>query len=311
MDAMQIVMELGTPAGRADPYPRYAALHELGEAVRLGPGAVVVVGYDANNAVLRDPCFTASDGTTLDQTFPGWRSQPVFVQGADWLLNINGARHARIRRLIARAFTARRVAGLEPAITTMADELLAGMADRGADGSAVEFMHDFAYLLPVTVICELLGIPEADREGFRPVARDLAGVFEFDDPARLPAINAAAVELLAYFTGLTAQRRAMTSSATCSLSVMPTTGGSQTPSCCTTSPCCSSPGSRPQRTCWVTACTWSSSSQRSGSLSGRERCRSRHSSRRYSDTTRPSSSRPASGTTPRWAASRSSAAITS
>ena len=42
------------------------------------------------------------------------------------------------------------------------------MADRGAGGSPVEFMHDFAYLLPVTVICELIGIPEADREGFRP-----------------------------------------------------------------------------------------------------------------------------------------------
>ncbi len=208
MDAIQIVTELSTPAGHADPYPRYAALHELGEAVRLGPGAVVVAGYDAINAVLRDPGFKTSDETTLDQAFPGWRSQPVFVQGADWLLNIDGAKHARIRSLIARAFTARRVAGLEPAITTMADDLLAAMADRGADGSAVEFMHDFAYLLPVTVICELLGIPEADREGFRPVARDLAGVFEFDDPARLPAINAAAVELLAYFTGLTARRRA-------------------------------------------------------------------------------------------------------
>jgi cytochrome P450 len=208
MDAIQIVTELSTPAGRADPYPRYAALHELGEAVRLGPGAAVVVGYDATSAVLRDSGFKASDEATLDQTFPGWRSQPVLVQAADWLLNINGAQHARIRSLIARAFTARRVAGLEPAITTMADDLLAAMADRGADGSPVEFMHDFAYLLPVTVICELLGIPEADREGFRPVARDLARVFEFDDPASLPDINAAAVELLAYFTGLTAQRRA-------------------------------------------------------------------------------------------------------
>ena len=208
MDAMQIVMELGTPAGRADPYPRYAALHELGEAVRLGPGAVVIVGYDANNAVLRDPDFKTSDETSFDQTFPGWRSQPVLVQGADWLLNINGTKHARIRSLIARAFTARRVAGLEPAITVITDELLAGMADRGEDGSVVEFMHDFAYLLPVTVICELLGIPEADREGFRPVARDLAGIFEFNDPGSLPAINAAAVELLAYFTGLTARRRA-------------------------------------------------------------------------------------------------------
>src|SRR5713226_1925214 len=63
---------------------------------------------------------------------------------------------------------------MRPAIETMADKLLDAMADAGADGSAVEFMHDFAYLLPVTVICELIGIPETDREAFRPVARDLA-----------------------------------------------------------------------------------------------------------------------------------------
>jgi cytochrome P450 len=54
-------------------------------------------------------------------------------------------------------------------------------------------MQDFAYLLPVKVICELIGIPEADREGFRPLARDVAGVFELHDLMALPAINAAAV----------------------------------------------------------------------------------------------------------------------
>src|SRR5262249_6532875 len=81
--------------------------------------------------------------------------------------------------------------------------------DRGADGSPVEFMHDFAYLLPVTVICELIGIPESDREEFRPIARDLAGVFELSDIETLPAINAAAVELLEYFTKLAALRRAV------------------------------------------------------------------------------------------------------
>jgi cytochrome P450 len=58
------------------------------------------------------------------------------------------------------------------------------------------------------VICELIGIPEADRESFRPIARDLAGVFELNDPANLGVINAAAVDLLAYFTGLAATRRA-------------------------------------------------------------------------------------------------------
>ena len=208
MDAIEILTALGTSAGRADPYKYYAALHELGEAVRPAPGFVLVVGYDAINSVLRDPDFRAGDEATWDTAFPGWESQPVFAQGADWLLNINGAKHTRIRSLIARAFTARRIGGLEPAIGAMADDLLDAMADRGAGGSAVEFMGEFAYRLPVTVICELLGIPEADRDGFRPLARDLTGIFELSDPQNLPAINEAARELLAYFTGLAAQRRA-------------------------------------------------------------------------------------------------------
>lgn len=209
MDAIGILTALGTPGGRADPYPLYARLHEIGEVIEAGPGNVIVVGYDAINAVLRDPGFRVSDDSSLDRDFPGWQANPVYIQAADWLLNLNAPRHSRIRSLMAHAFTARRIAGLEPAIAGMADGLLDAMADRGADGSAVEFMHDFAYLLPVTVICELIGIPEADREGFRPVARDLAGVFELTDINTLPAINAAAAELLAYFTALAAERRAV------------------------------------------------------------------------------------------------------
>jgi len=205
---MEILTALGTPAGRADPYPLYAALHEMGEAVQIGPGHVMVVGYEAINSVLRDPGFRVSDESSFDEDFPSWRANPVFVQAMDWILNLNDPRHARIRSLIARTFTARRVAGLEPAIAGMADGLLDAMAERGADGGAVEFMHDFAYLLPVTVICELIGIPEADREAFRPLARDLVAVFELNDVATLPAINAAAEELLAYFTALAARRRA-------------------------------------------------------------------------------------------------------
>ncbi len=208
METLEILARLGTAEGRADPYPLYAELQEQGEVVAAGPGEVIVTGYDAINAVLRDPGFRVSDEEHFGASFPGWEAHPVFVQGMDWILNLNAPRHSRIRSLIARAFTARRVAGLEPAIAKITDELLDAMADRGADGSVVEFMHDFAYLLPVTVICELIGIPEADREGFRPVARDLAGVFEFSDAETLPVINAAAVELLAYFTDLAQMRRA-------------------------------------------------------------------------------------------------------
>jgi cytochrome P450 len=205
---MEILTRIGTPEGRVDPYPLYAALHEMGEAVEADPNEVLVVGYDAINSVLRDPRFRTSDEARFVETFPGWRDHPVFVQAADWILNLNAPRHSRIRSLIARAFTPRRIAQLEPAIAAMADGLLDDMADRGADGSAVEFMHDFAYLLPVTVICELIGIPEADREGFRPLARDIAGVFEMTDIETLPTINAAADQLLGYFTDLAEQRRA-------------------------------------------------------------------------------------------------------
>src|SRR5215467_10997678 len=207
MSPADILARLGTPEGRADPYPLYAALHQFGEVIELGPRDLLVIGYEAINAVLRDPGFRVTDAASFDKDLPGWQANPVFVQAADWILNLNATRHSRIRSLIARAFTARRIFGLRPAIEAMADKLLDAMADAGADGSTVEFMHDFAYLLPVTVICELIGIPEADRESFRPVARDLARVFEFGDIAHLPAINAAAVELLAYFTGLAASRR--------------------------------------------------------------------------------------------------------
>jgi cytochrome P450 len=206
MDAAEIFTALLEPPGRADPYPLYAALHELGEAVVLAPGAVLVTGYEAINSVLRDPAYLVSDAARFDEIFPGWRDHPSMSMES--ILNLNAPEHARIRSLISRAFTHRRVAGLEPAIARMTGQLLDTMADRGADGTPVEFMHDFAFLLPVTVICELIGIPEADRESFRPLARDIAATLEPGfTPEVLADADVAAVRLNEYFTALAAQRR--------------------------------------------------------------------------------------------------------
>jgi cytochrome P450 len=209
MDAVEIFTALLAPEGRADPYPLYAALHEMGETVAVAPGAVVVHGYDAINSVLRDPAYLVSDAAHFDKVFPGWREHPSLGLGMDSILNLNAPEHARIRSLMARAFNQRRVSGLEPAIARMTDGLLGPIADSGADGSAVEFMHDFAFLLPVTVICELIGIPESDREAFRPIARDLAATLEpTADLSVLVDADAAAVKLREYFTALAADRRA-------------------------------------------------------------------------------------------------------
>jgi cytochrome P450 len=170
------------------------------------PGVVVAHGYDAVSGVLRDPAFLVTDAARLDQVFPLWREHPSL--GMDAILNLNAPAHSRIRSLMTRVFTHRRVAGLEPAIARLTDVLLDEMAERGADGSPVEFMHDFAFLLPVTVICELLGIPEADRESFRPLIKDLAATLELGlDFSVLAAGDVSAIRLREYFTDLAAERR--------------------------------------------------------------------------------------------------------
>jgi cytochrome P450 len=207
MDANDIFESLLTAEGRSDPYPLYAALHRMGVAAVPIADAVIAHGYDAIDAVLRDPAFRVTDAARLDELDPGWREHPAL--GMNAILNLNPPDHGRIRAPMARAFTKRRVSGLGPSITRMTDELLDVMAERGADGSPVEFMHDFAFLLPVTVICELLGIPEADRAGFRPLARDLAATVEVGvDLPVLQAADAAAVRLHEYLTALAAERRA-------------------------------------------------------------------------------------------------------
>jgi len=202
--ALDILTALDSPAGRADPYPHYAALHELGAAVRLAPGSVAIVGYDANAAVLRDPAVRHEDYAEIAAVLPQWLEHPSLTESEDWILNLDPPRHTRIRSLMSRAFTARRVAALEPAIAAMTDQLLDAMSGAGP----VEFMQDFAYLLPVTVICELIGIPESDRAEFRPLARAVTTIFDFTDLGDLAEADKATARLLEYFTGLAAQRRA-------------------------------------------------------------------------------------------------------
>ncbi len=208
MDTAGIFTALFSPEGRADPYPLYSALHELGGAVEPVPGSVVAVGYGAVSKVLRDPAFTVSDGANFDRELPGWREHPSLEDFMLSILNANPPDHPRMRSIMTRAFTPRRVAALEPAIAGLTDALLDAMAARGAAGEPVEFMHDFAFLLPVTVICELLGVAEADRESFRPLARALAATLEPADLSVLADADAAAVAMREYFSGLCAQRRA-------------------------------------------------------------------------------------------------------
>lgn len=191
----------------SDPYPLYAQLHELGDAATLEPMVIIAFSHAAVSEVLRDPAYHVVDAARLDEIWPQWREHPSIFTPS--LLTSNSPEHERMRGLVAGSFTPRRVTQLQPAVEQIADRLIAAMAEHGADGTPVDFMAEFAYQLPVTVICELLGVPERDRADFRPRARDLARGIDFgEDPTLIAAADAAAVWLDKYFGKLVAQRTA-------------------------------------------------------------------------------------------------------
>jgi cytochrome P450 len=209
VDATEILRALFTSDAASDPYPHYADLLAIGEACHLSQwSSVFVVGYTAIESVLRDPVFEVQGATGLDESFPAWREHPSMSKNS--VLNLNGAEHSRVRGLMSRAFSHRRVASLAPAIAATTASLLDDMADRGSGGEPVDFVAHFARLLPVIVICDLIGIPQADRETFRPLAADLvAGLLGERHQAQdaLATADAATVRLNDYFTALADERR--------------------------------------------------------------------------------------------------------
>jgi cytochrome P450 len=152
----------------------------------------IISRYADVRAALTDP--------RLVNKIHGWPdggSLPDEAGGVHALLNIDPPDHTRLRRLLQRAFTPRRAAQLRPRAQQIAAGLLEEMAARGG---VVDLLGGYARPFPITVICELLGIPVADRGWIWVRVTDYGKGGE--EPQRVPR------ELGAYFTGLVAARRA-------------------------------------------------------------------------------------------------------
>ncbi|HEY2319608.1 MAG TPA: cytochrome P450 [Solirubrobacteraceae bacterium] len=202
-DIASLMAELATPAGQADPYPIYRRMHELGEAVDAADGTVVVTGYRACSAVIRDNRLRKSPGAVLSAAgYPDWEARPSLRMLFGSMLMLNPPQHTRLRRLVSRSFTAQRVAGMRDAITRLADELCDPLS------GTVEFVGSVAFPFPVTVIGELLGIPAADRAMFQPLVREWTSVLEILNPLAVDSADAAAVQIQSYLRELVRARRA-------------------------------------------------------------------------------------------------------
>jgi cytochrome P450 len=180
----------------SDPYSVHARLraqHPVAQVIMPGgTPAWLVTGYAQARAALTDP--------RLLKLPKGWRpeSDSPFAALDLHMLNSDPPDHERLRKLVNKAFTARRVEQLRPRITAIAEELLDDMSTR----PEVDLLAAFAFPLPVTVICELLGVPVADRDQFRSWSASI--VSETVSPE---VFQAHATAMITYFRNLLAARR--------------------------------------------------------------------------------------------------------
>ncbi|MDT0310636.1 cytochrome P450 [Streptomyces sp. DSM 44917] len=154
----------------ADPYPAYAWLRENAPVHRAtlpsGVSAWLVTRYADARRALADPRLSkdpgrhrAAEHASGRVGIPGERGAGVMTH----LLNIDPPDHTRLRRLVSKAFTPRRVAAFEPRVRELADGLVDGFAGRGS----ADLIDEFAFPLPIYAICDMLGVPREDQEDFR------------------------------------------------------------------------------------------------------------------------------------------------
>ena len=188
---------------RDNPFPLYADVRDLGAVFPVtlvdGHDAWLVVRYEEARAALNDARLSkdmlaalASGEGVVAEGLPG----PAFARH---MLSVDPPDHTRLRRLVSSAFTPRRVEQLRPRVQELIDDLLDEIAAKGPD-ARVDLVEAFAFPLPFYVICELLGVPEADRSA---LGRGLSALLvPTPTPEAYASAKAASDQVVAMLEGL-------------------------------------------------------------------------------------------------------------
>jgi cytochrome P450 len=146
-----------------DPYPTYARLRATDPMHLMPFGAYLASRHAEVSLVVRDKRFGKNFVERTTRRYgPLIMEEPVFRSMRHWMLLQDPPDHTRLRGLVVKAFTARRVEEMRPRIQQIVDETL----DRIVDHGHMDLIEEYAFRLPVTIICDMLGIPEEHRERF-------------------------------------------------------------------------------------------------------------------------------------------------
>ena len=193
------------PATRANPYPTY-------EVMRAEPVCRTVFDiwfvstYAACNHVIRHSGFRRRHGDSWERraTLFGSIGRRYLNDQARWMLWLDPPDHARIRGLVGQSFSARYIERQRDGVGAIVD----GLIDKIAGAGTVDFVQEFALPLPMTVICDMLGVPPADRRNFREWTTAASGTLEPMPPPEVQdAADRSAEAFEAYFSKLVDERQ--------------------------------------------------------------------------------------------------------
>ncbi|MET7309335.1 cytochrome P450 [Streptomyces sp. NPDC005571] len=208
--AGKLIGALMSAEGKSNPYPIYREARELGPVTQIAPHWFLVSTYAEVREAMRSSAYLKNRYSNVDEKQQAVRRAHRSIQLFDESVLLQDApEHGRMRKVLGEAFTPRRIAAMEGKIQQVVDQLLDALAERASAGQVVDFMEDFAVRVPLTVICDLMGVPREDWSRFRPLAVDLNATLEMlTDEPQLAAADAAAAELDTYFSDLIERRRA-------------------------------------------------------------------------------------------------------
>ncbi|MFG1688335.1 cytochrome P450 [Nonomuraea sp. NPDC049269] len=193
----------------AYPYGAYAALRHDAPVSYFEPTGQWLVSRHADvNALLRDRRLGRSYLHVATHEEFGRPAEPEF-QEPFWrvtragMLDVEPPVHTRLRRLVSKAFTPRMVESLRPRVRSIAEGLVAAYVEKGGG----DLIAEVAEPLPVTVIAEMLGVPEADRHLLRPWSADICRMYELNPSLESQHLAAkAASEFAGYLADLARER---------------------------------------------------------------------------------------------------------
>ena len=200
--ATPFVLAEADAAFASDPYPTYRHLRDNAPLCRQPDGSVFLSRYDDVRAVITDAERFSSDKRV--DFLPKFGQSPLYEHHTNSLVFNDPPAHTRVRRLLSPFFSAQAMRRMEAGVAANVDQLL----DRAAERGTIDVMSEFAVVIPLNLVCDLLGVPPTEREPLRHWASMILGGLE---PVRtaeqIAAGNQAVLDFKAYLRDLIAAKR--------------------------------------------------------------------------------------------------------